>query len=188
MRRSILLLAIFAICFYTRAEDICSYEDAIRFCDTMPLDNVEGIWEYPDDNVCVLIARDKTYGSSENYPYKLIVVDSFDAFTVPGEQIGTLEPTPSPTKFMLRLYTQRKNNTLTDLKTCSAELTHNDYAMIVKADRRWIDVNPFGLLPKFWRIAKLKSDKPTDKLPKGMIKIYPAYDGNGSSMFKPRYL
>jgi ribosomal protein S16 len=170
------------------ADDICTFDDAKRYCDTMPLDNIEGIWEYPEDHVCILIMRNQTYGSGESYPYKLIVVDSYDAMTAPGEEIGTLEPTPTPTKYKMVLYTQRKKDKLSTPKSCSAELAHNNYALIVKSDRRWIDINPFAILPKFWRIARLKSDKPTEKLPKGLIKIYPSYDGNGSSYFKPRYL
>lgn len=165
-------------------EKILDIIDAEKWCDKTPLHRVEGIWNYPEDDVTVLVKRDDL---NDGF-YKIFSLETGDDVFRPGECIGTFQATSDPLKFKLKLYTRRKKNYLTSPKECAATLTLDDYAMQVEYKSRKFSFNPFFLLPKFWRIARFSSSDPIKSLPFGMRKIYPSYDGNGSSRFNARYL
>jgi hypothetical protein len=158
---------------------------AKEYCDSNPIDRIEGIWLYPDDKVTVLISK-----SNDNLPgdYSIKVINSEDNSLLPGEILGYVENSSMPDKFSITLYTSRKNLRLFRKKKCSASLTNQDESLIIEAKSIGIKINPLGLLPHFWRYVRYQSSDPTSKTPHGMRKIYPSYDGNGSSRFSPRYL
>lgn len=161
--------------------DIAKAED---WCDNNALHRVEGIWIYPDDDVTVLVRRH----AIENGTYDIISIESGDGSFSPGERIGQIISISDPAKFKMILFTQRKKNILTRPKECAATLALDDYAMRVEHKSKKFQFNLFFLLPRFWRMARITTDDPTKSLPFGMKKIYPSYDGNGSSRFNPRYL
>lgn len=130
--------------------------------------------------------------------YNLIVVDSEAANIRNGEVIGILKATPVISGYEIELFTERRNGMLLKPKSCMAELSKDGETIILKRDKPKFNLrfslNPSTLLPKFWRLLRMNTSvspssggnslQPTV----GMVKIYPSYDGNGSSRRKPRYL
>lgn len=193
-----LVVALFLILCYLpcRASDPlpASNPDSVvnaarEYCDNTAIDNIEGIWELTEERVWVLIQRITPFETSD---YTLTVVDSFDGFTRCGETIGTLSRTADPNKFKLELCTTREKKTgkPTAPKECLATLSDKGWAFVLtpRKNKFKLSFNPMTLLPRFWRILRVSPREENYTLPHGMVKVYPSYDGNGSSRFAPRYL
>lgn len=171
-------------------------ERAIEICSSLPLDNLEGVWLYPEDKVTVIILRKEDVSSSLPV-YDISVVESDDTNLLPGEIIGNIESTAETSKYKITLFTERSGNILKNPKTCLASLSKDTDALILKGNNGKkfnlrINLNPTRLLPTFWRFVRISANSgnksSANEAPVGMVKIYPSYDGNGSSRRQPRYL
>lgn len=163
---------------------IADYVEAKELCDKTDLRPVEGLWTYPEDDVTVLVMRNP----DKKGIYEIIVVEAADCSLRPGMELGELRESADPDKFTLKLFTAVKNGTLQ--VPCEAVATfheNKDCITVKKKSGVNIRINPTRLLPSFWRLASV-SLKSNESAPEGMIKIYPSYDGNGSSRRAPRYL
>lgn len=169
-------------------------ERAREICDDRPLDIVEGIWLYPDDGVKVMILEDETTSMRGLSSYVISVVATTDARLHPGEEIGKLYATTDEKIFKIELNTERHNELLLRPKSVLAKLSkEGDIFTIEKQKapfRGRINFNFNRLLPGFWKIVSvgLSQNKTKVEAPTGMVKLYPSYDGNGSSRRKIRYL
>lgn len=170
---------------------------AMEICDSIPLENPEGIWIYPDDNVIVLILKDKEKSQIALPVYNISVIKSNDVRLSPGDLIGSLQASVKPKKYLMTLMTERKKGILSRPSSCMAELSDEGETILVNNDKDKFklrfSINPRTLLPGLWKVVSLgassSSSFPDSKaIPSGMIKIYPSYDGNGSSRRSPRYL
>lgn len=170
---------------------------AREICDSMPLEDPEGIWIYPEDNVTVLVLKELPTSPTSLPSYTISVVETTDCSLKPGDVIGRLHASPARAKYSLELFTERKNNVLSKPKRCLAEVTDNGETIILKRDKSGFKIrfsfNPSTLLPRLWksvlRIGTSKSNSASSvEPPVGMVKIYPSYDGNGSSRRSVRYL
>lgn len=188
--------ALFSLCpagaASPKAYDI---DRAREICDSLPLDAAEGIWLYPDDNVTVLITRSDNVSPTSFREYDISVVSTTDCSVRPGETIGSLTATADASQFVMKLYTERKKDILSRPASCIARLSKNADAFTLKKDKKGIrlrfSLNPMLLLPRTWRIVRISTstdNRGKEEAPAGMIKIYPSYDGNGSSRRAPRYL
>jgi len=174
----------------------CDMGRAIEICDSMPLDHPEGVWRYPDDNVTVLIARDVLQSHPGEDVYAISVIATDDCRLSTGETIGFLKSTASPDKYVMTLYTERKNPVLAKPMECVVTLGKDKETFILPEKKsKWprlrFSINPSTLLPRMWRIVRFGvsgPDRSEKSAPIGLIKIYPSYDGNGSSRRTPRYL
>ena len=155
----------------------------MALCDSLPLQGPEGIWQFPDDDVRVLIIRDD---APEHY--SLLIVDAFDINLHPGDRIGELTPTPDPVKFRLSLFTECRRGKLKTPRVCAATLDDDREALLVEGPKLKFSLSSTGLLTGFWRMIRFHIDNPASALPEGLIRVYPSYDGNGSSRRRPRYL
>lgn len=169
---------------------------AREWCDTHRLDNLEGIWTIPSDNVTVLISRDRQTGTSSAPSYLLTVVETDDVRLRPAERMGELAATPQANVYSLHLYTRRSKGVLGKPKACVATLSADGEGMTVRGDKTKFNLrfllNPSTLLPGFWKLLRVNAGlNPLQEgtaPPEGLIKVYPSYDGNGSSRRVPRYL
>lgn len=158
---------------------------AIEYCDRAPLERVEGIWEFPEDNTRVLIKR----ADQKRSLYDIIIISSPDCRLHAGEKIGEMTPSIDSDKFRLSLYTSRRDGLLTDPSNCIAVFNDNEGTMRVEKRKFKISLRFTRYLPKFWRLLSLlSSDNPVDKLPKGLVRIYPTRSGNVASDRQPIYL
>ena len=170
---------------------------AQEICAELPLEKVEGVWLYPDDQVTVLILNVNREQSDNRLPeYSISIVDTSDARLHPGEVIGSLKATPDEKVYKIELATERHNHLLLKPVSCLASLTGDGERLIIKKQKvplkGRLNLNFNRLLPGFWKIVStgISSTGSGTSLepPTGMVKIYPSYDGNGSMRRKIRYL
>lgn len=158
--------------------------EARDLCDRMDLRPVEGLWSYPEDDVTVLIVRN----DQKKGVYDLFVVEAADCSLSPGMRLGELHESAEPDKFTLKLFTIVKNGILSAPSEAIATFSESKESLTVKKKSGFsLRLNPTRLLPYFWRIVSV-SMKTKEGAPEGMIKLYPSYDGNGSTRRGPRYL
>ena len=172
-------------------------EMAKEICDELPLENVEGLWLYPDDKVSVLILNDREEEGNLQFPsYSISVVETSDAALNPGEEIGRLYATTDENTYRIELYTEKKNGLLLKPYSCIATLSKDGDSFTIKKQKSpfkgRLNLNFNRLLPGFWKIISTgispAGNRNALEPPVGMLKIYPSYDGNGSSKRKVRYL
>lgn len=170
-------------------------EMACQICEELPLENVEGIWLYPDDQVSVLILNDNEGSLSNLSTYTISVVQTSDARLHPGDVIGKLYATPDDKVFKIELSTEKKNDLLLKPKSIIANLSNEGDTFIIKKQKApfkgRLNFNFNRLLPGFWKIVSTgisQTNNNSIQPPVGMVKVFPSYDGNGSSRRKIRYL
>ncbi len=160
-------------------------ESEIRhWCDTGILSPVEGIWEYPEDGTRVCIQTDPTAPGS----FSITIINTPDCRLEYGDVIGRLYPTVDSRQFRLEQYTRKDKLSLTKAEQCAATLSTDGESLRVKSPKLKFKVNINTLLPRFWRVVRVSYEDPTDKLPAGLVKVYPGYDHNGSLRRKIRVL
>lgn len=165
-------------------------------CKELPLDDLEGIWIYPEDHVSVLVLKDEVIDRNSLPTYSISVVNTTDARLHPGEVIGKLHETAKEREYRIELFTERKNELLLKPKTCLATLSSAGDTFLFKKQNSFLkgrlNLNFSRLLPGFWKMISTgisTSNSSNKNEPSvGMVKIYPSYDGNGSSRRKVRYL
>lgn len=158
---------------------------AIDYCNASPLEHIEGIWRFTEDNLSVLICKNNVDNISD---YIMIVTEADNASIMPGQIAGYIFTTSEHDKFRMYLYSDIANGTLRYPTECAATLSADRYSISFKTKSIRLKFNPFGFLPRFWRSIRLQISNPANELPKGFIKTFPSYDGNGSSLYSPRYL
>lgn len=186
--RNALLWAILLLPLSAMGEDgvsrIMDMGMAKEYCDDALLDDIEGVWHYVEDDVKVLVKkRDLTEGV-----YDMIVVETPDCRLRHGEKIGSISVSADASMFRMEVFTSRKKDILSDLGECLAVLSKDKDALLIQPKKLKIRMRSLSILPRFWRMIRISVDNPLDKLPRGVVRIYPAYDGNGSSRRQPRYL
>lgn len=162
-------------------------DEARRFCDTSTLQPIEGIWAYQQENLLVYIRKS---ANSRSVPpvYDITIIESDDARLLPGTKIGTLNESTDPSVFRMKLYSAWDMGFLTLPQEYLATYRPDHEALYMKGQKLKLSFNPMRLLPSIFKAFSINYDDPLDDLPKGMIKIYPSHDGNGSSLRTIRYL
>lgn len=159
-------------------------EEAKAICDKADLRDVEGLWRFPDDDVMVMIYRNPDAIGR----YDMTVVQSSDCSLPAGSKIGEMTETVDPLKFSLSLSTKlKKGKPVLPQKIVATYNDNKESLTFSKGTSLKFRFNPTRLLPYFWRMLSI-SVKEGETPPEGLIKIYPSYDGNGSSKRYPRYL
>lgn len=176
-----LLIAISSMTFESKAS---SEDEARLWCDNNMLQDIEGIWEYPDDNTRVLIQADNKIPGA----FSMTVISSPDCRIDSGDVIGRLYPSLDSKQFRLEQWTKKIDLSLIKPFDCTAVLSSDGETLRIKSPKLKFKINPSTLLPKFWRLIKISVSNPADDLPAGLIKIYPGYDHNGSLKRKIRIL
>lgn len=161
---------------------ICDEAMARDYCDRTPLLKMEGIWEFPDDGTRVLVRR----ASPQSRICDIVVLSTPDCRIVPGETIGEISPVADKNKFRLSLCRKRSKGILTDPAHCVASLSDNGNTLTVTPRKINISLGSMWLLPKFWRMFRIKLSDPERELHDGMIRIYPRQTPSSNS--EPIYL
>ena len=138
---------------------IADKQAAMEYLQRNPLDAVEGIWEFPEDETTVLIKR----SADKNRSYDIILLTTPDCRLSPGEKIGYVEQTSDPKKFKLHIYISRKYGVLSDIRICVGRYSEKDEAFFI--DPRTVSIKLNTL--------KVKVNDPTTDLPKGMVRTHP---------------
>ncbi|MDE6716731.1 MAG: hypothetical protein K2J70_00930 [Muribaculaceae bacterium] len=167
-------------------KEISDMGRAREYCDSAPLERIEGIWRFPADDTVVLIRRDR---GRKTKGYELIVVSSPDCRLSPGDRIGEITAGPDPSKMKLSLCRSKRDGIFFDPGNCAIQF--NDKEGTIKIEKRTLKLRIsstiYRLLPQFWRLVSMvKTDDPQEKLPDGLVRIYPAQYSSKSDY--PRYL
>lgn len=161
---------------------------AQNLCSNIPLSPLEGIWEYPADEVTLMILRNKW----EKGHYDVYVVEAVDCRLDAGMRIGYAVDSADPNQFKLALCSKIKGGLPGGFINCLAKLDKNGESLRIQAPKMKLTLNPSLVLPVLWnklRIGvRMKTNDPMENFPEGWIRVYPSYDGNGSSLSQPRYL
>lgn len=157
---------------------------AMEWCEQNPLQPIEGIWEYPQDNTRVLIKSDEETSGA----YTMIVISTPDCRIQPGDIIARLLPTTDTRQFRMQQAYSKDKSIMKYTPDCGAILSTDGESIRVKTKKLKFKVNPSIILPRFWRLVRISVDNPVEDLPAGLIKIYPGYDHNGSLRRKIRIL
>lgn len=144
---------------------------------------IEGLWTYPEDDATVIIYR----SNDRKGIYDIHVVEAADCSLHPCDRIGELSSSADPDKYNLKLFTNIRKGILCLPQSATATYSESKESLSVKKSSVKFNFNPTRLLPYFWRIVSV-SFRSKEPAPEGMIKIYPSYDGNGSTRRGPRYL
>lgn len=153
----------------TGGDALCDMGRAMQWCDEAMICGPEGIWEFPSDMTRVLIKRN----AHNAHKFDVVTVDSPDTRLTPGKPIGWLMETPDPAKFEISLYRSTHKGILGQLTRCTATLNATSSAITISAPKLKLSFSPRWILPSFWRSIRIKSTDPADKLPEGIIRVYP---------------
>lgn len=175
-----LVLAVAGAMAFTPPADMLAVQE---LCDNADLRPIEGIWTYPED-VSVLIYRSE----EKKGTYSIYISEAADCDLKPGMKLGELRESAEPDKYNLSQFTSIKRGILSVPATAVSTYSENKESLTVRKNGKFrLRINPTRLLPSFWRIANV-TVKSGGHAPEGLIKIYPSYDGNGSTRRAPRYL
>lgn len=165
-------------------------ESARELLDASPLQPIEGIWEYPDEMITVLIEHFESPRFSRKIKYRIVLIDSEDMSLLPGTVIGYIAESADNHKFELWLYSEHDGMRLFGPGKCVATLTDNNTSLIFKKNSLKVRLrfNLSRFLPKLFRFISIYPSVKKEELPVGFNKIYPAYDDNGSIHHEIRYL
>ena len=165
-------------------------ESARELLDASPLQPIEGIWEYPDEMITVLIEHFESPRFSRKIKYRIVLIDSEDMSLLPGTVIGYIAESADNHKFELWLYSEHDGMRLFGPGKCVATLTDNNTSLTFKKNSLKVRLrfNLSRFLPKLFRFISIYPSVKKEELPVGFNKIYPAYDDNGSIHHEIRYL
>lgn len=169
MKYSALLLLVIILCPTAVGQRIYDIQAARDYCDSTALHLIEGIWEFPEDETKVLIMR----SSFDPHAYDIIALSSPDCRIIPSESIGKIRRSPDPVKYELSLYCSRKGGILTDMRSCLANFNNKEGSLSIQPKKFKISLRSLYLLPRFWRMLSVRTDNPLERLPQGLIRIYP---------------
>lgn len=177
----IFIAQIITICLTTdniaAQKKICDKGMAIEWCSRNSLQPVEGIWDFPEDNVTVLITRKHDNPNITSPTYCMIAVETPDCRIKPGEVIGELEELPDAKSYKIKIKSKRNGLSIFAPTSSLAILTNNNRGLIVKKSKVKVTLNPSVMLSKYLRIVNFKFLNPVSDAPSGLLKIYPNDDG-----------
>lgn len=149
------------------------YTEACALTDRMGVDELEGVWEYPGDDIIVFIRRD----ARKSHQYNITVVESADVRLRPGQLLGTLTDSAVGGDYSMRLYTGVTNGVLAKAMECHAQLSSDGASLLTDTPDLKLKISAGMVLPLFWRRLRVSVrpdlDDPSDKIKEGMRRLYP---------------
>ena len=179
----LLMLCMLTISVGAYAEECYDMQCAREYCDRTSLAPPEGIWSFPQDNVTVLISSRE----SEDGVYDIRVVESLNGAIEPGLLIGEMRRSPESGVYKLTFFGKDKS-LLKWNQSFVATIKSKGETMSLRKRKYNLRFNILSLLPHLGRLLRVSADDPVADIPIGLYKVYPSYDGNGSSRLKPRAL
>lgn len=169
----------------TKAAEPSDFQSVMNWCDSIGAQPIEGIWVFTDDRVEVAICRSP--GKALRH-YTVTVLTDYSGQLLPGAIIGEITGGSDPSKYKLTLKEKKKGLLKSCQIDCLLTLGKLNDSLRVERPKKKIRVNLLSMLPHFRRLLYISKENPADNFPIGLLKIYPSYDGNGSSTITPRYL
>ncbi len=153
-------------------ESLPPLEQAMVMLDTIACLPIEGIWEYPGEDLKVLIRKQPAYKTES---YDITVLEAFSPTLSTGERLGWLTPCAESGKYELHQYTRRKKGFLDLPGKCVVTLGKNQRSLLISApEKLTVSLSPFTLLPRFMRIIRLRIKGGAKEPAEGLRKLYPS--------------
>lgn len=151
-----------------------------------PLQLLEGIWEYPNEDMKLAIER---YDGEQNIAYRIIMLESSDLELLPGTVVGYIAPSADAKKFQLWMYTQSSKVGLKAPLECVATLSADATSLtfVPPHYKMKVRINMIRFFTNIFRGVSVIPEKVEEKLPVGFRKVFPA-NGNGEKFNEIRYL
>lgn len=155
-----------------------------------PMQPLEGIWEYPEEMMTLVIEQFSSPQFSRKLKYRIVLLSADDMSLLPGTVIGYIAESADNEKFELWLYSEHDGKLLTGASKCVATLDADESTLtFVRSEIKLrVRFNVMRFLPKIFRFITLSPYKEGEELPVGFRKVFPSYDNNGSRPGEVRYL
>lgn len=156
-----------------------------KFAET-DMQQMEGIWEYPNEEMKLAIER---YKGEKNIAYRIVLLASSDLELIPGTVVGYIARSAVANKFQLWIYTERSKVGLKSPLECVATLSTDGTSLTFDPPHYKVKVrlNLARFFSKIFRGVSVTPEKVEEKLPVGFRKVFPA-NGNGEKFNEIRYL
>lgn len=156
-----------------------------KFAET-DMQQMEGIWEYPNEEMKLAIER---YKGEKNIAYRIVLLASADLELIPGTVVGYIARSAVANKFQLWIYTERSKVGLKSPLECVATLSTDGTSLTFDPPHYKVKVrlNLARFFSKIFRGVSVTPEKVEEKLPVGFRKVFPA-NGNGEKFNEIRYL
>lgn len=156
-----------------------------KFAET-DMQQMEGIWEYPNEEMKLAIER---YKGEKNIAYRIVLLASTDLELIPGMVVGYIARSAVANKFQLWIYTERSKVGLKSPLECVATLSTDGTSLTFDPPHYKVKVrlNLARIFSKIFRGVSVTPEKVEEKLPVGFRKVFPA-NGNGEKFNEIRYL
>lgn len=156
-----------------------------KFAET-DMQQMEGIWEYPNEEMKLAIERFK---GEKNIAYRIVLLASADLELIPGTVVGYIARSAVANKFQLWIYTERSKVGLKSPLECVATLSADGASLTFDPPHYKVKVrlNLARFFSKIFRGVSVTPEKVEEKLPVGFRKVFPA-NGNGEKFNEIRYL
>lgn len=156
-----------------------------KFAET-DMQQMEGIWEYPNEEMKLAIER---YKGEKNIAYRIVLLASADLELIPGTVVGYIARSAVANKFQLWIYTERSKVGLKSPLECVATLSSDGTSLTFDPPHYKVKVrlNLARFFSKIFRGVSVTPEKVEEKLPVGFRKVFPA-NGNGEIFNEIRYL
>lgn len=156
-----------------------------KFAET-DMQQMEGIWEYPNEEMKLAIER---YKGEKNIAYRIVLLASTDLELIPGTVVGYIARSAVANKFQLWIYTERSKVGLKSPLECVATLSSDGTSLTFDPPHYKVKVrlNLARFFSKIFRGVSVTPEKVEEKLPVGFRKVFPA-NGNGEKFNEIRYL
>lgn len=156
-----------------------------KFAET-DMQQMEGIWEYPNEEMKLAIER---YKGEKNIAYRIVLLASADLELIPGTVVGYIARSAVANKFQLWIYTERSKVGLKSPLECVATLSVDGTSLTFDPPHYKVKVrlNLARFFSKIFRGVSVRPEKVEEKLPVGFRKVFPA-NGNGEKFNEIRYL
>ncbi|MDE6247643.1 MAG: hypothetical protein K2M41_07365 [Muribaculaceae bacterium] len=165
-----------------------SLSAADKFLTSIAVDPLEGIWEYPADETSLLILKSRF----QKGVYDIYLYESVDCRFSRGMKVGSATASADPSQFSLSLHSKLRKDILTAPIPCAGKLSAEGDILYISAPKIKISVTPSLFLPTLWNTLRLstriRTEDPASKLPSGLRKVLPAFDGNPPCSSAVRYL
>lgn len=156
-----------------------------KFAET-DMQQMEGIWEYPNEEMKLAIER---YKGEKNIAYRIVLLASTDLELIPGTVVGYIARSAVANKFQLWIYTERSKVGLKSPLVCVTTLSADGTSLTFDPPHYKVKVrlNLARFFSKIFRGVSVTPEKVEEKLPVGFRKVFPA-NGNGEKFNEIRYL
>ena len=133
---------------------------------------LEGVWEYPAEEMRLAIER---HDGDHGIAYRIIMLLNREMDLTPGTVIGYIAPSAVENRYQLWIYSERDGDTLKNPKECVATLNAAGTSLTFEKPKWKLDVrvNVMRFLPTLFRGISINPHKDEQKVPIGFTKTYP---------------